>query len=53
LTLEPPITPIFEFDEKWDTTPASPEDFERLAGDLPPTARVRLWWAARLRRPHV
>lgn len=35
LILEPAITPISELDEKRGTKPASPEDFERLAGDLP------------------
>jgi hypothetical protein len=35
LTLEPPITPVSELypDRGWK--PASAEDFERIAGDLP------------------
>lgn len=35
LTLEPPITPVSELEEKWGTKPASAEDFERVAGDFP------------------
>ncbi len=35
LTLEPPIRPMSELHEEWGTRPASDEDFERLAGDLP------------------
>jgi hypothetical protein len=35
LTLEPPITPIAELEERWGTKPASAEDFERVAGDFP------------------
>ena len=33
LTLEPPITPMSELDEKWGTAPASVEDFERLTAE--------------------
>ena len=36
LTLEPPITPVSEFYAKRGMTAASPEDFERVAGDLLP-----------------
>jgi hypothetical protein len=35
LTLEPPITPMSELDQRWGTTPASPEDFEQVAGSFP------------------
>lgn len=35
LTLEPPITPVSELYEKRGMKPASPEDFERIAGHLP------------------
>lgn len=35
LTLEPPITPMAELHEKRGTKPASDEDFERLAADIP------------------
>lgn len=35
VTLEPPITPMAELEKKWDTSPASAEDFERVAGDFP------------------
>ncbi|HVY77883.1 MAG TPA: hypothetical protein VG898_05195 [Solirubrobacterales bacterium] len=35
LTIEPPITSISELYEKRGMKPASPEDFERIAGDLP------------------
>lgn len=35
LTIEPPITPISELYEKRGMKPASAEDFERIAGDLP------------------
>lgn len=35
LTLEPPITPMSELDEKWGTAPASAEDFERLTAEDP------------------
>lgn len=34
-TLETPITPMAELDGRWGTQPASEEDFERFAGDLP------------------
>lgn len=35
LTIEPPITPIAELYENRGMKPASAEDFERIAGDLP------------------
>ena len=35
VTLEPPITPMAELEKKWGTSPASAEDFERLAADYP------------------
>jgi hypothetical protein len=35
LTLEPPITPMAELHAKRGTRPASDEDFERLAADIP------------------
>lgn len=35
VTLEPPITPIAELEQKWGTSPASAEDFERLTVDYP------------------
>ena len=35
LALEPPITPMAELDDKLGTKPASVEDFERFAADLP------------------
>lgn len=35
LTIEPPIAPISELYEKRGMKPASAEDFERIAGDLP------------------
>jgi hypothetical protein len=35
LALEPPITAISELYEKRGMKPASPEDFERIAGHLP------------------
>lgn len=35
VTLEPPITPMAELEKAWGTSPASPEDFERLATDYP------------------
>lgn len=35
LTLERPITPISELHKERGTRPASEEDFERVAGDLP------------------
>lgn len=35
LTLEPPITPMAELHRKRGTSPASAEEFERFAGDLP------------------
>jgi hypothetical protein len=35
LTLEPPITPIAELDAMRGTKPASAEDFERFAADIP------------------
>lgn len=35
LTIEPPITMISELYEKRGMKPASAEDFERIAGDLP------------------
>jgi hypothetical protein len=35
LTLEPPITPISELYAERGWTPASAEDFERIAEDLP------------------
>jgi hypothetical protein len=35
LTLEPPITPISELYAERGMKPASAEDFERIAGDLP------------------
>jgi hypothetical protein len=35
VTIEPPITPADELHAQRGTTPASAEDFERLAGDAP------------------
>lgn len=35
LTLEPPITPMAELDAIRGTAPASAEDFERFAADIP------------------
>lgn len=35
LTIEPPITPIFELYEERGLEPASKEDFERLTADVP------------------
>lgn len=35
LTLEPPITPVSELYAERGWKPASAEDFERIAGDLP------------------
>lgn len=35
LTLEPPITPMDELDATRGTSPASAEDFERFATDIP------------------
>ncbi|MBK5219089.1 MAG: hypothetical protein JJE35_04795 [Thermoleophilia bacterium] len=35
LTLEPPITPKAELDAKRGTKPASAEDLERFAADIP------------------
>ncbi len=35
LLFEPAITPLAELDKKWGTQPASAEDFERLAADIP------------------
>ena len=35
LTLEPPITPMAELDEKRGAVPASEQEFERLFGHLP------------------
>jgi hypothetical protein len=35
LALEPPITPMAELDAARGTRPASPEDFERFAADIP------------------
>lgn len=35
LTLEPPITPKAELHAKRGTRPASVEDFERVAADIP------------------
>jgi hypothetical protein len=35
LTLEPPITPKAELHAKRGTKPASAEDFERFAADIP------------------
>lgn len=35
LTIEPPIIPISELYEKRGMKPASAEDFERIAGNLP------------------
>jgi hypothetical protein len=34
-TLDSPITPVAELDARRGTKPASAEDFERLAADLP------------------
>jgi hypothetical protein len=36
LMLEPPITPVSELYAKRGMKPGSPEDFERVAGDLLP-----------------
>jgi hypothetical protein len=38
VTIEPPITPIAELEEKWGTKPASVEDFDRLTADDPTDA---------------
>jgi hypothetical protein len=35
LTLEPPITPVSNLYDERDWKPASAEEFERVAGDLP------------------
>ena len=35
VTLERPITPIAELEKEWGTSPASPEDLKRVAGDFP------------------
>ena len=35
LTLEPPITPMAELDAMRGTKPASAEDFEQFAADIP------------------
>ncbi|MGN6558636.1 MAG: hypothetical protein ACTHLH_11590 [Solirubrobacterales bacterium] len=35
LTIEPPITPMAELDAMRGTKPASAEDFERFAGNIP------------------
>jgi hypothetical protein len=35
VTIEPPITPMADFDAEWGTQPAAAEDFERLTAEDP------------------